>query len=467
MDSERPMVQRRIVSTRLIKTFTRVALHAVLGFTATVLVPSLLAPSLAFAEPSAADKETARNLMKEGDTKFAAKDYAGALKAYQGAHAIMQVPSTGLPLARAEIERGLFVEARDTLLQVTRHPKDAKEPAAFAKAREEAADLAQKLTPRIPSLNIVVEGAPSDLATVAVDGASVPAAALSAPRKVNPGSHTITASANGFRNASATVQVKEGETEKVTLKLVPSDGSEPPPANVPSAPIQGGGKIRIESASHEGNVFIDGKAMGATPLEVPVTAGEHRVEIQYPGGTHEEKKTTVAAGKTERLEFRPSPMDEVARYRKGVHFGITISPAMAVHPDSGVIMFGAAGSFVMNIGLAPLFDFRTGVTATVVHRFLDDARYQITQTSLVVPAMLRVNWSPWLSSAAGLSAGFIADLQQSPVLYGASIGPEWSLISMCAGDKRQYEIAFSQGLRFGYARTDFHASVAFTYLFLD
>jgi hypothetical protein len=60
--------------------------------------------------------------MKEGDGKFAAKDYAGALKAYEAAHAIMQVPSTGLPLAKAQLERGLLVEARDTLLQITRHP---------------------------------------------------------------------------------------------------------------------------------------------------------------------------------------------------------------------------------------------------------------------------------------------------------------------------------------------------------
>ena len=86
---------------------------------------------------------------------------------------------------------------------------------------------------------------------------------------------------------------------------------------------------------------------------------------------------------------------------------------------------------------------------------------------LVVPAMLRVNWSPWFSSAAGASVGFIADLQQDPVLYGVSVGPEWSLLSMCAGDRRQYEISFSQGLRFGHARNDFHQSVVFTYLLLD
>jgi hypothetical protein len=430
-----------------------------------LVMATLLAPSVALAEPSSADKETARNLMKEGDAKFGSKDYAGALKAYQGAHAIMQVPSTGLPLAKAQIERGLLVEARDTLLQVSRHPKDAKEPAAFAKAREEAADIAQKLTARIPSLNIVVEGAPSDSAVVAVDGASIPGAALAAPRKVNPGTHTITASASGFRATSATVSVKEGENEKVTLKLVPSGANDPPPPPQGQA-IQGGGKIKIESTAHEGNVFVDGRAVGATPLEVPVTAGVHEIEIQYPGGTNEKKQATVAAGKTERVEFRPSPMDEVARHRKGVHFGWSFAPSMAVIPESGVLMFGAAAGFVMNIGITPTFDFRTGGTLTVVHRFLEDPEYQLTQVSVVVPAMLRVNWNPWFSSAAGLSAGFVADLQQDPVLFGASIGPEWSLISMCAGDRRQYEMSFNQGMRFGHARTDFHLSVAFTYLAL-
>src|SRR5436190_23509399 len=62
----------------------------------------ILCPAVARAEPSAADKETARSLMDEGDRKFAAKDYKGALDAYQGAHAIMGVPTTGLEVAKAQ-----------------------------------------------------------------------------------------------------------------------------------------------------------------------------------------------------------------------------------------------------------------------------------------------------------------------------------------------------------------------------
>ncbi|UQA58949.1 PEGA domain-containing protein [Polyangium aurulentum] len=427
----------------------------------------VVAPSAALAQPSSADKETARNLMKEGDAKFAAKDYAGALKAYQAAHAIMQVPSTGLPLAKTQIERGLLVEARDTLLQVSRHPKEANEPAAYAKAREEAAQLAQKIAPRIPSLVIVIEGASADEAAVAVDGSAVPAAALGSPRKVNPGSHTITASATGYRDASATLDVKEGENEKVTLKLVSTGGSAPALAPTPGPAVKGGGRLRVESPAEPGNVFVDGKASGVTPLEVSVAPGAHKIEIEYPGGTHEEKRIAVDAGKTEVVSFQPSPMDAVARHRKWVHVGVTAGPAMAVFLDGGALMFGGTGGFVLNVGITPTFDFRTGATATVVHRFDDDLEGQITQVSAVVPAMLRVNWSPWFSSAAGLSAGFVADLQLDGPPYGASIGPEWTLLSMAAGDKRQYELAFSQGLRFGQANKDFHQSVVFTYLFLD
>lgn len=415
----------------------------------------------AFAQPSSADKETARNLMKEGDAKFSSRDFAGALKAYEAAHAIMQVPSTGLPLAKAQLEKGLLVEARDTLLQVTRHPKEANEPAAYAKAREEATDLAQKIAPRIPSVTIAVEGAPSGTAVeVKVDGTSVPPAALSAPRKVNPGSHVITASASGFKTATSNVTVKEGDTQKVTLKLVAgSDGAA-------AAVAKGSGKLKIESPTEAGNVFVDGKAMGATPLEIPIEAGPHEIEIEYPGGTQLERRVTVAVGQTAREVFQPSPMDAVARHRKGVSFGVAAGPWMAARLDGGSPLFGGTANFVFNIGITPTFDFRTGAQATVLHRFTEGG--ETTQITAVVPAALRINWSPWFSFSAGLSAGFGADLTpDDDALYGFSIGPEWSLLTMCAGEKREYELAFTQGLRFGDVRQEYHQALVFTYLFLD
>ena len=401
--------------------------------------------------------------MKEGDAKFASKDYAGALKAYEAAHAIMQVPSTGLPLARAQLERGLLVEARDTLLQVARHPKEANEPAAYAKAREEANELSQKIAPRIPSVQIALEGAPSGAEVeVKVDGAVVPPAALSAPRKVNPGSHVITASASGFQAATANVTVREGDTQKVTLKLVPGDAG----AAAPKATPKGSGKLKIESPAEAGNVFIDGKAMGATPLEIPIEAGVHEIEIEFPGGTQLERRVTVTAGQTAREVFQPSPMDAVARHRKGVSFGFAAGPWMATRLDGGSPLYGGTANFVFNIGITPMFDFRTGVAATVLQRFPEGN--EATQLTAVIPASLRINWSPWFSFSAGLSAGFGADLEpDDDTEFGFVIGPEWSFLTMCAGEKREFELAFTQGLRFGDVRQEYHQALVFTYLLLD
>ncbi len=303
-----------MASERLSARFRRVAVAA----SVSGLVLAALLPAPALAQPSPADRETARTLMKHGDEKLAAKDFAGALKDYQAAHAVMQVPSTGLAVAKAQVEQGLLIEARDTLLQVARLPKDANEPAPLARAREEAAALALKLADRIPSVTITVEG-PSAGAAVQVDGALVPPGALGVPRKANPGSHVISASADGYATASANLVLKEGANDKVVLKLVPGHSTAPPPP-LPR-PVEGGGVIHIASPSEPGNVFVDGRAVGATPLDVPVSAGKHDVEIGYPGGSHDKQSIDVQSGGTAELTFRPSGIDALARPRKGMHFG--------------------------------------------------------------------------------------------------------------------------------------------------
>ena len=143
-----------------------------------------------------------------------------------------------------------------------------------------------------------------------------------------------------------------------------------------------------------------------------------------------------------------------------------LGPWMAARLDGGSPLFGGTAQFVFNIGITPAFDFRTGAAATVLQRFNDGN--EATQLSAVIPASLRINVSPWFSFAAGLSAGFAADLEpDDDAEYGFSIGPEWSILTMCAGEKRQYELAFTQGLRFGDVRQEYHQALVFTYLMLD
>jgi hypothetical protein len=199
---------------------------------------------LAQATPSVADKETARALMDTGDDRFEVRDYAGALEAYRGADAIMHLPMTGEALARAQAALGLLLEARDTALHVARLPEQPGENPKYAAARAAAASLADALAARIPSLIVTVSPSPAGL-TLRVDDAPVPPAALTLPRKVNPGKHVVVARAEGFADARVEVSVAERAALPVALALVaraaplrpvavPAPGRVAAPAAVPA-----------------------------------------------------------------------------------------------------------------------------------------------------------------------------------------------------------------------------------------
>jgi hypothetical protein len=227
-----------------------------------------LAAASAHAQPTAADKETARAALLDGRAKMAAKDYAGALKSFLGAHAIMGVPTTGLDLARAQEALGQLVEARETALAVMRMPAQAGESDAFAAARKEAEDLAVRLAPRIPSVTIAVRGAGNAAATVRLNGAVLVAATLGLPRKVNPGHHQIAVSAPGFVSETREVDLTEGQTLPVEITLRAGAGPAVT-AVTTAAPIATG----VGSAAPSAFVTASASATSAPPSSpVPVWA---------------------------------------------------------------------------------------------------------------------------------------------------------------------------------------------------
>ena len=168
---------------------------------------------------SEAEKETARGLMDEGDALAAQSDWEMALKHYRAAHQIMRVPTTGIEVARAQAKLGQLVEARTTAIEVANLPLMGKEPAVFTQAREAAAELADELESRIPS--VVIEVEPREVAPrVRIDEAELPLAALGLPFRVNPGQHQVTASAPGYSPVEMEFTVAESERRSVPLTLV-------------------------------------------------------------------------------------------------------------------------------------------------------------------------------------------------------------------------------------------------------
>ena len=352
---------------------------------ALVLALALASPARA-AEPTAADRETARHLMKLGDEKYAAKDYKAALRSYESAHAIMGVPTTGLAVAKARVGLGELVEARDLLLELGRASRAADEPAAFEQARTEAASLAKALDARIPSLVIGLKGPPPDAQVeVAIDGHVVPVVGMNTTRRVNPGSHVISATSEGYAVASAQAKVKEGETRRVSLKLVPGEG---------------------------GGDGFEGRGSGA-------------------------------------LGF--------ARYREGFHVGASGGPMMML-PLTGGALFGGTAGLLLNVGIAPRVDLRLGAMAS-----MHAGSYSFLYVG--APLSVRVHVSSRFSMSAGLTAGFANNLTWNAT--GFAGGPEWSLLGLRLGDRREIEVDFVQGFRFGQEPVSYHNGFVLTYLFLD
>jgi hypothetical protein len=207
------------------------------------------------AEPSPEDRETARALLLDGRAKFDAGDFRGALKAFDAAHDIMGVPTTALDLAKTQLALTLLVEARATLRQAMLYPVAENEPDAFTRARAQAVELERQVVGRIPSL--VITAAPEN-ATIAVDGVRIPAAATHLPRTVNPGRHVVTASAEGYRSASKTVEVAEGARAEVEFELE-VDTSRPAPRKKPKPDA-------IGSDDDDGSVPAWAWAVGATGI---------------------------------------------------------------------------------------------------------------------------------------------------------------------------------------------------------
>jgi formylglycine-generating enzyme required for sulfatase activity len=240
------------------------------------------------AEPSASDKETARALFESGDKAFKEKRFAEARKDFEAAYALVPVPSTGAALARTLAELGQLVEARDVFLAVQRMPATKGEPAPFTKARKEATDRGKELADRIPTIRLSIEGLAAGTALqVFFDGAEIPAAAATAPRKVNPGRHAIVVKAAGYVDQVVTATVGERGTTELSVTLVKGGDSGASAGVVCPASTLWDGKQCV-SANVACPVGTKWSGQACVPLDLPIAPPDPMKPAgapQCPAGT--------------------------------------------------------------------------------------------------------------------------------------------------------------------------------------
>jgi hypothetical protein len=209
---------------------------------AALLLAVCLAPAVARADVSDADRATARALAIEGQDALDRKDYAIALDRFGRADALIHAPTLLIGVARAQVGLGRLVTAQEVYNRILREGVAEGSPEPFFVALDEAKKELAALAQRVPSVTIQVKG--PDAPQVTIDGQPVPLAALGARRPVDPGTRVIRATAEGFAPGEVKVTVAEGQHEAAVVELRRIESPATPAGPIEPtgpAPDQGGG----------------------------------------------------------------------------------------------------------------------------------------------------------------------------------------------------------------------------------
>ena len=187
---------------------------AVLSLVTLTAAPALAQP--AGADDVSAARDRARPLAERGFVAYQGRRWAEAIELFGQAEEFFHAPPHLLYIARAYERLGRLVEARDAYLAVASEQLAEYAPDPFRQAQQEAKVELAELRKRIPSLQIVISGAPADRARLRVDERELDE--VPPLYEVNPGKHVVVATA-GALSVTREVVVSEGQSATVELDV--------------------------------------------------------------------------------------------------------------------------------------------------------------------------------------------------------------------------------------------------------
>jgi hypothetical protein len=166
-------------------------------------------------------KATARAAYLEGVKLQESGRCPEAIARFEAAQKFYAAPTHLLHLAQCQAATGKLVEASETYELLVRTPLTKGSPEAFQHAQETGKKELAALRPRVPTLRVQVEPAPSTLSGLIVkwNESTIPPEVLGIARPVNPGHYRVTVQAAGYKELSAEIEVGEGKAESLTMKL--------------------------------------------------------------------------------------------------------------------------------------------------------------------------------------------------------------------------------------------------------
>lgn len=168
------------------------------------------APDVANAQPS--DAAAAEVQFQEGRKLMEARRYAEACPKFLASYNLAPAPGTLLNLADCYERNGQLASAWNRFNEAIALAQRGNR----ADREKTARDRAERLEPRLVR---VVVGVPSSDVTVQVDGVPLDGASLGSPTPIDPGKHTLQATAPGKKPLSLVIEI--GDRTKLTPVDIP------------------------------------------------------------------------------------------------------------------------------------------------------------------------------------------------------------------------------------------------------
>ena len=244
--------------------------HAVLRY---LLVATLAGTALPAAAIDDATRSMARDLVNSAVADYQAGRYDQAAEKLRAASESAPVPTVALWAARTEERRGHLVAASELYRRALQlAPNDLWVGDAQQQAQREAENELAALEPRIPKLQVVLQGATSDEVEVEVDGVVIPPALVGLARPVDTGTKRVVVT-RGDQVIEVNVELDEGATRRAVVAF-PAD-----PNPVAAATEPGASRVPPPLADEESGLPHQRRwgwvavGVGAAGIAVGTTAG--------------------------------------------------------------------------------------------------------------------------------------------------------------------------------------------------
>jgi hypothetical protein len=276
------------------------------------------APPATAAPASAAKLAEARLHFQQGVALYQDHNYDAALAEFQGAYAASSEPivlyNMGLTL-KALFRYADAIDSLDRYLKVGGARTDAITP----ERRAEVEGIITEMKSLLADVTVVVQ---PPQANIRVDGRAV-TMGIEGIVKLAAGTHSIEASQAEYTTDHRDITVVAGVPQSVSLKL---------------NPIPHTGHVKIATAQPGAHVSVDGRDLGAAPVEVELGAGGHHLDVAAQGFLTNSSELAVAPGQSREMTISldlPPPPPVTPFYQRWWFWG----GAAVVLAVAGTIIF--------------------------------------------------------------------------------------------------------------------------------